>query len=79
MQPVHQWVQPQGKCTACYQARMIENARLAWRDLYNLRSRERFRFNFQQLAAYGLIHFDSQAKCFACLEQAQQLRQPEAQ
>jgi hypothetical protein len=60
------YVHHQERCERCLQARIIENARLAWRDLYNLRSPARSQMSFEALAAYGFIHFDSQAQCFSC-------------
>ena len=63
---MHAIVYHHAQCDSCLRARQVENARLAWRDLYNLRNANRANMTFIALAAYGAVHFDSQATCYVC-------------
>ena len=60
-------VQKQQQCSQCEQMREIENARLARRELfYTAQFKKGMTFN--QLVAYGKVHFDTQIQCYKCKE-----------
>ena len=76
---MHAIVYHHAQCDSCLRARQVENARLAWKDLYNLRNANRANMNFIALAAYGAVHFNSLALCFACQDRSTRLQSSNSQ